>query len=65
MTWSNSWLPPPLASWPGCPSVPARETLALVCAWTLHATALSDRAADAIAEVAARWDTATDVARTL
>lgn len=45
--------------------VPARETLVLVFAWTLHATGLSDRAANAIAEVAARLETATDVARTL
>ncbi|MEV7987353.1 MXAN_6230/SCO0854 family RING domain-containing protein [Micromonospora sp. NPDC085948] len=45
--------------------VPARETLAGVIAWALHATALTDTAGQVLADATARWRTATDVARTL
>ncbi|MFF5083618.1 MXAN_6230/SCO0854 family RING domain-containing protein [Actinoplanes sp. NPDC000266] len=46
-------------------TVPARETLALVIAWALHATALTPAYPAVIAEARRRWGTATDVARTL
>ncbi|MFG2040474.1 MXAN_6230/SCO0854 family RING domain-containing protein [Dactylosporangium sp. NPDC048998] len=45
--------------------VPARETLAAVIAWSLHATALRPSFAAVVEAAAARWGTATDVARTL
>ncbi|MDG4825495.1 hypothetical protein O7635_26915 [Asanoa sp. WMMD1127] len=45
--------------------VPARETLALVTAWALHATALTPAFPGLVAEAGRRWTTATDVARTL
>ncbi|MFB9359569.1 RING finger family 4 domain-containing protein, partial [Actinoplanes nipponensis] len=46
-------------------TVPARETLALVLAWALHATALTEAYPEVLAETRRRWQTATDVARTL
>ncbi|MFG3604701.1 RING finger family 4 domain-containing protein [Micromonospora chersina] len=45
--------------------VPARETLAVVIADALHRTALTEAHEPVLAEAAARWDTATDVARAL
>ncbi|GHJ43654.1 hypothetical protein Cs7R123_09960 [Catellatospora sp. TT07R-123] len=50
------WLPP---------TVPARETLALLVAWALHATALTDGYGPVLREAAGRWSTATDAARAL
>ncbi|NES30156.1 hypothetical protein GCE86_08380 [Micromonospora terminaliae] len=50
------WLPP---------VVPARETLAVVIAEALHRTALTAAQERVLAEAAARWGTASDVARTL
>jgi hypothetical protein len=46
-------------------TVPARETLACVLAWALHAGALLPSYADVLAAAVARWGTVTDVARTL
>jgi hypothetical protein len=46
-------------------TVPARETLALVIAWALHAAALTDTYPGVVADAAARWTTITDVARAL
>ncbi|AGZ44901.1 MXAN_6230/SCO0854 family RING domain-containing protein [Actinoplanes friuliensis] len=46
-------------------TVPARETLALLIAWALHASALTDAYPAVLAEARRRWTTATDVARTL
>ncbi|RZU53301.1 RING finger family protein [Krasilnikovia cinnamomea] len=45
--------------------VPARETLALIIAWALHATALSAGYPELVSAARLRWQTATDVARTL
>ncbi|WUR61672.1 hypothetical protein OHS32_09930 [Micromonospora chokoriensis] len=45
--------------------VPARETLAQVIAWALHAAALTPGYRDLVAAAARRWSTATDAARTL
>ncbi|WP_305782472.1 MXAN_6230/SCO0854 family RING domain-containing protein [Symbioplanes lichenis] len=45
--------------------VPARETLASVIAWALHATALTPDFARVTEQATARWTTATDAARTL
>ncbi|MFI2652795.1 MXAN_6230/SCO0854 family RING domain-containing protein [Micromonospora fulviviridis] len=45
--------------------VPARETLAVVIAEALHRTALTAAHERVLAEAAARWGTATDVARAL
>ncbi|GIF97211.1 MXAN_6230/SCO0854 family RING domain-containing protein [Catellatospora citrea] len=45
--------------------VPARETSAVVTAWALHATTLTDAYAQVVGEAAARWTTVTDVARVL
>ncbi|MEH1167753.1 MXAN_6230/SCO0854 family RING domain-containing protein [Micromonospora sp. CPCC 205539] len=45
--------------------VPARETLAVVIAGALHATALTPGYRDLVAAARARWSTTTDVARTL
>ncbi|MET8832485.1 MXAN_6230/SCO0854 family RING domain-containing protein [Micromonospora sp. NPDC004540] len=45
--------------------VPARETLAVVIAEALHRTALTAAQERVLAEAAARWGTATDVARAL
>ncbi|MEV8514166.1 MXAN_6230/SCO0854 family RING domain-containing protein [Dactylosporangium sp. NPDC051484] len=45
--------------------VPARETLAAVIAWALHATALQPSFAPVVDAATARWGTVTDVARTL
>ncbi|MGC4789591.1 MXAN_6230/SCO0854 family RING domain-containing protein [Micromonospora sp. DT178] len=45
--------------------VPARETLALVVASALHATAGTPGYRDLVAAARRRWSTATDVARTL
>jgi hypothetical protein len=46
-------------------TVPARETLALVVAWALHAAALTDTYPRVVADASARWTTMTDVARAL
>jgi hypothetical protein len=46
-------------------TVPARETLAVVLAWALHATALTDAYPVVLAEARRRWQTATDAGRTL
>ena len=43
--------------------VPARETLAVVVAWALHATALTPAYGRVLADATARWSTVTDVAR--
>ncbi|MER7009013.1 MXAN_6230/SCO0854 family RING domain-containing protein [Dactylosporangium sp. NPDC000555] len=45
--------------------VPARETLAVVIAWALHATAPQPSFAGVVDAATARWGTVTDVARTL
>ncbi|GAA3266610.1 hypothetical protein Dvina_21825 [Dactylosporangium vinaceum] len=45
--------------------VPARETLACVIAWALHAAALEPSYPAVLAGAVTRWSTATDVARTL
>ncbi|MEU2170703.1 MXAN_6230/SCO0854 family RING domain-containing protein [Micromonospora chersina] len=45
--------------------VPARETLAVVIAEALHRTALTAAHERVLAEAAARWGTATDIARAL
>ncbi|GAA2586324.1 hypothetical protein GCM10010435_75680 [Winogradskya consettensis] len=45
--------------------VPARETLALLIAWALHASALTDDFPIVLAAARERWGTATDVARAL
>ncbi|MFI7547042.1 MXAN_6230/SCO0854 family RING domain-containing protein [Actinoplanes sp. NPDC049599] len=46
-------------------TVPARETLAVVVAWALHATALTEAYPQVVAEARRRWQTATDAGRTL
>jgi hypothetical protein len=46
-------------------TVPARETLAVVLAWALHATALTEAYPQVLAGARRRWQTATDAARTL
>ncbi len=46
-------------------TVPARETLAVVLAWVLHATALTEAYPAVLGEVRRRWETATDAGRTL
>ncbi|MGW4940116.1 MXAN_6230/SCO0854 family RING domain-containing protein [Actinoplanes sp. NPDC004185] len=46
-------------------TVPARETLALVLAWALHASALTEAYPAVLAQVRRRWETATDAGRTL
>jgi hypothetical protein len=53
---SLDWLPE---------TVPARETLAVVLAWALHATALTEAYPEVLAGAQRRWETATDAARTL
>ncbi|WP_436533457.1 MXAN_6230/SCO0854 family RING domain-containing protein [Actinoplanes sp. HUAS TT8] len=45
--------------------VPARETLALIIAWALHATALMPTYPAVVDAARRRWGTATDAARTL
>ena len=50
------WLPEP---------VPGRETLAVVIAWALHATALTPAYPVVLAGARQHWQTATDAARTL
>ncbi|MFF4940176.1 MXAN_6230/SCO0854 family RING domain-containing protein [Micromonospora sp. NPDC000729] len=45
--------------------VPARETLATVIAWALHAAALRPGYPEVVATARLRWSTATDAARTL
>ncbi|MFI7218852.1 MXAN_6230/SCO0854 family RING domain-containing protein [Micromonospora maritima] len=45
--------------------VPARETLATVLAWALHAAALRPGYAEVVAAARQRWSSATDAARTL
>jgi hypothetical protein len=50
------WLPP---------VVPARETLALIVAWALHAAALTDGYHVVVADAVGRWTTVTDAARAL
>ncbi|GIF10017.1 MXAN_6230/SCO0854 family RING domain-containing protein [Actinoplanes teichomyceticus] len=47
------------------PAAPARETLAVLIAWALHATAGSPAQSTVIEQARRRWGTATDVARTL
>jgi len=46
-------------------TVPARETLAVVLAWALHATALTEAYPAVLAEARRRWQTATDAGRTV